>query len=294
MTYKTPFWARCIRAVTNCLPYGPRWDYIFSLPYFYRAHGRFPRRDSGLFSDYYFYLKNSPEIMDVLRQYTTDKVHSKHFIEREMGEEYVPRTLAILHNAQEITHFIAPEDCVLKPAHSSALTVKLSAGKSVSANDAKRLVSSLSKNIYYDLTRERNYQFLKPRIIVEEDLGKGKDIADYKVFYYQGRPTMVQVDSDRYNGHKRNMYTADWQPIHAEHNFPLADWIERPAQLDKMLEITSYFGQFFHESVRVDFFITEEGRLYIGELTHCHGNAHERFGSLHEEQMISDVLFGRV
>ena len=44
------------------------------------------------------------------------------------------------------------------------------------------------------------------------DIGDSQ-LTDYKVFCFDGIPQLIQVDYDRYNGHKRQFFDCDWNRL---------------------------------------------------------------------------------
>ena len=54
------------------------------------------------------------------------------------------------------------------------------------------------------LSRESQYQNLKPSIIIEHLVGENP--KDYKIFCYQGKAKCIQVDSDRFSNHMRSFF----------------------------------------------------------------------------------------
>lgn len=51
------------------------------------------------------------------------------------------------------------------------------------------------------------YKPLTPRMIFEEHLGPGAALDDYNVFTFNEVPQMIQVDRDRFSGHKKSLFT---------------------------------------------------------------------------------------
>lgn len=74
----------------------------------------------------------------------------------------------------------------------------------------------LKRNNYH-VWREWTYKNVKPRIICEKYLvdESGTELKDYKVFCFNGEPKLIQVDYNRFKGHKRNLYDTQWNYVHA-------------------------------------------------------------------------------
>lgn len=60
------------------------------------------------------------------------------------------------------------------------------------------------------LTKQRRFRAIKRQCIFEEFIPFN---SDYKVFTLGGKPLLIQVDTSRYQGHRKGYYTPRWQPI---------------------------------------------------------------------------------
>jgi hypothetical protein len=276
---------RIFRALLNGLPRNRLGDRIHHLAYFFVAHRRLPRRSSGLFNDYLFFLKASGGLEDVLRQFTSDKALAKLWIESRLGEGFTPRTLAILEPS-EVTATNVPGNCVAKPTHLCG-TVAFLSSEPVNT-DLEALRASGHRNLY-EVSREANYKNLRPRVIFEEMVDLPTNMVDYKLFCFDGEPRIIQVDVARHSKHRRSLYTAGWDRIDITYSKPKGPSIEPPACLEKMLKVARELAGDF-ESVRVDLYVADD-RIFVGELTHCPEQAHGRFGSIEEERLFSQIYF---
>ena len=278
-----------LRRLLDRLPHGEVADRLYLLIIFVYAHRRMPRRNSGLFNDYLFFLKSSPAIMDICRQITSDKILVKRFIDSRVGEGHTIATKTIFHSVDEIILSDLERPCVIKPAHASGNVVFVDSEKQHLRFSEKEILENALKSSPYQSAREANYRYLRPRLICEPMLRDGKHTKDYKFFCYNGQPRIVQVDSHRQTAHRRNLYRADWSPLNIRYNFPVGEWEAAPERLSEMLKLAKNLSSSF-EFVRVDFFV-EDDSFYIGELTHCPESAHGRFGDIESEQIFSDILF---
>jgi hypothetical protein len=156
-----------------------------------------------------------------------------------------------------------------------------------SAIDMAKVEDWMQTN-YYNWTREANYRPLRPKIIVEPYIFGAKNVEDYKIHCVNGEPRMIWVDLDRQNGHKRNLYTLDWQMLDAQLGHPNGPAVPRPKNLEKMLEIARALSQEFNY-IRVDLYSDGQSAL-VGELTSFSGNCQDRFYA--GEQAVTETLFG--
>lgn len=279
-----------LRRLSNHIPRGRLGDRLFLFAIFMYAHKRIPHRKSGLFNDYLYFLKTSGELMDILRQYTSDKILVKSFVAERCGKEATLPHSRIFDEISKIDVDELPKPCVLKPSHSSGSVVFVDVDQeSLTEDDLDKLRTALATSPY-TTAREANYKHLRRRIVCEPMLPSGEATKDYKVFCYQGEPKAVQVDSERHSDHKRNLYTASWQPIDISYNFPIGEWERAPDNLSLMKDLSRRLSEEF-EFVRVDFF-KDGDKVYVAELTHCPESAHGRFESREAERRFSSLIFG--
>lgn len=213
--------------------------------------------------------------------YTTlvDKYRVKQWVANKIGEQYVIPTLAVYKSADEINIDKLPDKFVLKCNHDSGSVVICKDKTTFDLASAKtKLNKSIKQNFYYN-AREWPYKKVKRCIIAEkliENNGIG-DIPDYKVFTFGGEPKIIQVDIDRFNNHKRNIYDTNWNFINAQIQYPSQPnlIIDKPKQLMEMLDICRKLGEGFCQ-VRVDFYVTDNN-IYFGEMTFFHGGGLETF-----------------
>lgn len=271
----------------------PEWsifDRLIALAFFLVAHRRLPKRNSGLFNDYLFYLKVSEEIDNPLRQIVSHKDLVKLFYRGIFLEDVAPRTLMSIHSFEDFVAATLPDRCIIKPAHLSGC-IYFDKDKSLSDGDIKEIESWYSTNIYYDISRERNYKELQPVVICEELVGDQETIRDYKIFCLNGVPRVIQVDVGRHSLHQRRLYTPDWTALPYRYNKPLAPVENKPNLLDEALKMASVVSKYF-SFIRVDCYITPD-KVYLGELTNVPENAHGRFENIESEKNFMGLLKGQ-
>lgn len=280
-----------VKRLLRLLPHTRRGDFLHMLVFFVYAQRRLPRRGSGLFNDWQFFLKTGGELTDPLRQVTSDKVTAKLVIDQLAGRPVTPRTYAVFSSVEEIERAPLPGPCVLKPAHASGYVVFVEdPARGLTEAERGRLRQALAADLYAE-TREINYKYLRRRIICEELIAPPERIKDYKVLCFEGAVRLIQVDWDRHGAHRQNFYDRDWRPIHITYNDnPPGPWEPEPAAFAEMKALCERIARHFGW-VRIDLYL-EGDRLYVGELTHCHNQAHGVFGSREQERAFSRILFG--
>lgn len=221
------------------------------------------------------------KLYDRKPEYTkmVDKYGAKEYVANIVGNDYIIPTLAVYNSVEEINFEALPYQFVLKCTHDSGGVVvckdKLKLDKQ---NAIKLLGDGLKKNFYYQ-NREWPYKNVIPRIIAEQYMvdESGEELKDYKFFCFDGEPKIVQVDYDRFDNHKRNLYDLEWNRLPFTLEFP-TDWnheIAKPVALGEMIDVARQLSKGIPH-VRVDLYHIN-GKVYFGELTFYHGSGFEKF-----------------
>jgi hypothetical protein len=240
-----------------------------------------------LFNDVLYRMKTSGELADPLRMITTDKYFAKLFIAGVAGVRYVVPTLAVLKSRQELATYTFPSTCCIKPTHLSGHVIFRLSGEPV---DRLEMMRWLELD-HYRVSGEENYRQLRPGVIVEPLLFGSSAVVDYKFFCYGGRPRLIQVDLDRYTNHRRLFFNDQWQEQEFSLLYPKAERVvEKPETLELMLTASASIAEHF-DFVRVDMY-AQGSLVYVGEITHCHGSATERFVPQDAEEDASRMIFG--
>jgi len=272
--------------LSNVLPKTELGDLVYSWAKFVRVHRRLPKRNRKLFNDMLYGSKQSLEIMKPLRTYTTDKEFFKKMVRGEVGAHNVVPTLAVFHTEADVDAFDFPDSFCAKPTHMSGEVAIVRNG----APDREQMKSWLHMS-HYPNSRERNYKYLVPKVIVEPLIFDKDDITDYRIFCYEGEPKLISIDLGKYTSYTRASYTTDWRKQDYSLGYPLHPGeVDRPVCLEEMLSAAEILSKELN-FVRVDFY-TDGKHFYLGELTHCHASASQVFIPKSAEQRASKTVFG--
>jgi hypothetical protein len=208
-----------------------------------------------------------------------DKYDVRQYICETIGTEYLVPLLGVWDNFDDIDFANLPNQFVLKCTHDSGGVVICKDKHNFDIEAAKIKINKSFKNNFYYVGREWPYKNLKPRIIAEVYMvdESGTELKDYKIFTFKSKAKLIQVDFDRYNGHKRNLYTTDWEFIDAEIEYPSNKDvnIKRPKKLLEMINLSEKLSEGIPH-VRIDFYSIDD-KVYFGEMTFYHGSGLERF-----------------
>lgn len=269
------------------LPQNAWGDKVWSLKRFIQVHKRLPTK-LPIYNDVLFNIKTSDEILNPLRVFTTDKEFVKLFVKAVIGEQYNVPTLAVLHSMEDVHVYNFPTNCCIKPTHAS--------GEVIFCNEDNTQINMNTIQEWFNLnysflSREQNYKLLKPKVIVEPLIFNSENPSDYKIFCFNGKPKMIQINLNRYSNHSRNFYDIHWNEMRFS-MLPLkkAENVKKPENLNELLDISEKLSRYFSSLVRIDLY-TNEKDILVGEITHCSENALSIFSPVEAEMDASKLIF---
>ncbi|MEC0344791.1 ATP-grasp fold amidoligase family protein [Peribacillus frigoritolerans] len=208
-----------------------------------------------------------------------DKYAVRLYIEQTIGQQYLIPLIAVYDKVEEIDWESLPNKFILKCTHGSGSNVICIDKDKLDKKAAIKKLDKWMKKNWYWFGREWPYLNVKPRIVCEKYMvdESGKELKDYKIFCFNGEPKIIQVDYNRFKGHKRNLYDTDWNYIPASLQYPTDSnvKIKKPEKLNEMLELARTLSKDYPH-VRIDFYYIN-GKIYFGEITFYHGAGLEMF-----------------
>lgn len=208
-----------------------------------------------------------------------DKYEVRQYVETKIGKQYLVPLIGVYNRVEDILFHELPDQYVLKCTHDSGTVIIKNKACQLTEDEIKKKLKKALKRKYYYEHREWPYKNVRPRIICEEYLvdESGFELKDYKIHCFEGKPRLIQVDFGRFTNHRRNLYDTDWKYIEASILYPNdpKTVINKPANLDKMLEVASVLSSPF-SYVRVDLYVIKNN-IFFGELTFHHGAGYEEF-----------------
>jgi hypothetical protein len=259
-----------------------RWHVVYR---YLRAHGRMPNLKSPrTFNEKIAWRKlydHNPRMPPLV-----DKIVGKEMMAARFGADFVIPTLATFASEREVDFSALPYPCVLKANHGSGMNIFLAQRPP----DEMIVRLQLRRFLHCDFSwahREWAYSQIPRRILVEPLVEGGEHgLVDYKFHTFGGKVFAIQVDLDRYTGHRRAFYDLKWKRMPFELLYPAPAYeVAPPAKLEEMLHYAEQIGKDFAH-VRVDLYEIGGG-VKFGEATFTHGAGHERF-----EPKEWDLLFG--
>jgi hypothetical protein len=213
-----------------------------------------------------------------------DKLASRGYVEATLGPGFLPELHLATDRADDVRLDALPREFVLKPTHGSGATLVVWSGADPGSGlPGSRWRRALVRPEQLDEPAVRRlcaawlglryrpaewaYRMVPPGIIVEELLLDGGGVpADQRVFVFNGRARLVQLDLGRFVRHRQVFYTPDWERLDARAaSYPQAEDVARPPHLAAMLAAAEELAR-PTDLLRVDFY-APGGRLVVGELT---------------------------
>lgn len=207
-----------------------------------------------------------------------DKLAARRYAEERLCTSILPKLHCITTRPEEIPFDALPDRFVVKPSHASGRVEIVTDKRSLDrAALIARCRNWLATN-YYWCNLEWGYKHITPRILVEEfiDDGSGQAPRDFKFFVFGGVVAMIQVDTNRFTGHRRSLYDRDWNPLPVRYTYePIGEQVARPPHFAELCAAAEALGQGV-DFLRADFYDTD-AQIYFGEITMAPGAAMERF-----------------
>lgn len=218
-----------------------------------------------------------------------DKVKVKDYIAKLIGEEHIIPTLGVWDNPDDIDFDALPNQFVLKCNHNSGTGMCICRDKNkLDIEKAKAKLRKGLKENYFMRWREWPYKNVPRRILAEKfmvDLkqqseaksrNQVEELNDYKIFCFNGVPTILFVASDRANNVCFDYYDMELNHLglkqggdnyHGE--------VKLPKHFDEMKELAAKVSKGIPH-VRADFYEIND-KVYFGELTFFDSSGFAKF-----------------
>jgi hypothetical protein len=247
-----------------------------------------PRKPSNSLVDTLFHIKASKESLNPARQLVSDKELAKRYVTETVGENCNVPTIAVLRTVREALAYDYPERCVIKPTHMSAEIILRKGSEEIDLGK----IAGWFETDYYELTRERNYKGLTPKVIVEPFVFDKDAPDDYRIFCLNGVPKFIFFDENNLEiDNFRCVLDVDWQQLPFSLKCGQRPHPPKLECLREMLDVATRLSRPF-SLIRVDFY-TDGKSFYVGELTNCHAAAMQTFVPPDSEAFANKYIFGK-
>lgn len=210
-----------------------------------------------------------------------DKYEVRDYVIDKVGEEYLPRQYYVGANLDGVNWDDMPNQFVIKTTHGGGDegNVFVFDKETMDLPEiTKKTNTNLKKRFGY-WTNEDWYLKIPPRVVIEELMLDDKNgiPSDYKFFCFSGKAYFIQINSSRYESHKRSFYNVDWELQNFSMGYIPSTKIPKPENLSEMIKLAEKLSEDF-DFIRVDLYSLPVG-IRFGELTFTPGGGHEFFSS---------------
>lgn len=222
-----------------------------------------------------------------------DKYEAKKYVADTVGEEYIIPTLGVWEHYDDIDFDSLPDQFVLKCTHDSGGLVVVKDKSKLDHKAAKQKIEKSLKTNFFWVGREWPYKNIKPRIIAEKYLEAFRMNmgTEYKIFCFNGNPTLVLVCKGEGHGTNRtnDYYDMDFNHIPVTGSNPNAtNLIEKPAQFTDMIRLAKLLSQNIMQ-LRVDFYVVDN-QIFFGETTFYHDSGMCNFNPEYWDEKFGQLL----
>lgn len=203
-----------------------------------------------------------------------DKVNVREYVEKCGCGEILIDCIGTYEDPEEIPWESLPEKFVLKCNHGAGYNIICTDKSSLDIVQTKRVLKEWLREDYALSYAEMHYHYISRRIICEKYIQPKNGLVpdDYKVFCFDGKANYIMLCREReeHNGEescKYYFFDKDWKfyPWDKSTSDEKNVCIEKPKQVDKMLEYASVLSKGF-PFVRVDFYVMDD-KIFFGEMT---------------------------
>jgi hypothetical protein len=249
-------------------------DYWYARVRFIKSHRYIPNfKNPKSFSEKINHIKLYK--INKLREKIVDRIWVREYIKQKAPECKLIENLWVGKEFTKEVWNSLPQEFVIKGNHGSGM-VKVVDKKENSFLEILDLTKTWMIADYAKLGREWFYSKVEPLIIVEEKLKFKNDVPpDFKFFCFNGRVEIIQVDTERFIKHKRDLYDRYFNILDVKYIFERGQKIEKPLIYDQAVKIAEELSQDF-DFIRVDLYLLD-ATVYFGELTNVPGNGVENF-----------------
>lgn len=215
-----------------------------------------------------------------------DKFYVREYFASKFDEQYL---IPLLFETTNV-HKVRPENissfpCIIKSNHAMAQWKIVRKPEDIDWKALRRECRFWLAENWYNYSKEYQYKYIKPRIIVEKllETKNGTIPNDYKLHFINGKLAFIYVSFDREGVNDRVIYDENWTklpfswvPKGTYFESMGASDVPRPEKLDDMISMGTEIAKIFPRYIRVDFYEVD-GKLYFGEITFHHGGGYDTF-----------------
>lgn len=207
-----------------------------------------------------------------LKASCADKIAVRSFVREKIGATYLvpmlPAEGMFWTDPDEIDFDTLPNRFVLKLNNGSGMNLIVTDKSTLDIRSAREKMRGWMKSDFASQWREWHYHDIPNRIYCEAfiETPDGEPPPDYKLMCSNGKVLFAWVDTDRFKGHKRDIYDVKFHHLNVRIGYPPSGKILNKSKgWEEMLSLAAKLSERI-PIVRVDFYDTSDG-VRFGEMT---------------------------
>lgn len=275
---------RVYRKITGILPF----KFVIYMDYLIKQKKILNLKNPKSFSEKIQWIK----IYGKLEKYSylVDKYEVRSYVTTKIGKEYLNNLYGIYEDVNQIDFEKLPNKFVLKLNNGSGYNLICKDKSSIDIVKVKNDLEKWIKVDFYKEHKEIQYKNVKSKILCEEYLeDETGDLKDYKIFCFNGKAEIIQVDTNRFSNHIQNMYDTNWNKLNLSFGYNSGNIIDKkPAKLNEMLILAEKLSEDI-PFARIDFYYVDN-KIYFGEITLTPQNGLVSFSPKSEDDRIANMI----
>lgn len=214
----------------------------------------------------------------------TDKYEVHDYIRSVVGEQYLNQVYGVYDSFDDINFDSLPDQFALKATHASGFNIIVKDKSKFDMKAARKKFDCwLNINFYYK-DREKNYYYIKPRILCDKYIEFGDVLVEYKLYCFNGKVRLICQNIDKDGRRYTNVFDQNFNAIPVRFGYaPLAYPVTE--KKEELINIAERLSKLF-DFVRVDLY-ENQGNIVFSELTFHSGG-----GLVPFKPDKYDVIFG--
>ena len=206
-----------------------------------------------------------------------DKFLVRDFVSERIGEQYLVPLLAVFEKVEDLDLEKLPSSFVLKATRASSWNIVCVDKKKLEMDKLRKRIRKWFCKDFFEYGREWQYKGGVRRVICEDyipGIADGKGLMEYKFYTFRGITKYIWVDFSKEDEagivtNFRNIYDAAWNFQQDKSvtlpNNPM-EIQNKPVRLEDMKNMAYKLAREFPQC-RVDFYASQDGRVFFGEMT---------------------------
>lgn len=220
-----------------------------------------------------------------------DKLACRDLIRGLVGEDALIKIYGSWDSFDQIDFDQLPDCFALKCNHGCGWNVLVSNKETIDYDALRHDFDTwLSKDYAFCTGFEMHYSGISRKVFAEELIKQESPLMEYQAWCFNGNPRFISVINEPHGCNEKITYDTDWNHLGFVTSLPrMAIDVERPQALDKMLEASQQISNDF-VFTRVDWYITEAGRLLFSEVTFTPASGVCKWDPPEMDQKLGDML----